>query len=140
MLLVENHMQPLNLFNEPKVTATAIYRFFTKLNNALYECLFLSLADVTSTYQSADQLAARRRYHQHINHLFHLAINEQQKYRQPPKLVTGSELVQQLQLKPSPTIGWLLQKIAEAQVEGTVTNQTQALALARELLKFHQHR
>lgn len=135
MLLVEKHMHPLNLYNEPKVTDTTIYRFFKNLHNSLYDCLLLSLADVTSTYQSTEQSKAQHQYQQYINHLLHLAINEQQKYLHPVKLVTGSDLIQQLDLKPSPIIGWLLQKITEGQVEGTVTTQAQALSLARRLLR-----
>lgn len=134
-LLVEKHMQPLNLYNESKITDTAIYRFFKNLHNNLYDCLLLSLADVTATYQSSGQWEAQQQYHKYINHLLHLAINQQKKYRHPVKLVTGSDLIHQLHLKPSPTIGWLLQKITEAQVEGTVTTPAQALNLARRLLR-----
>lgn len=130
LLLVAKHMQPLNLFNEPQATAAASYRFFKQVKDALFECLLLSLADVTATYQSTAQVG----YQQHINHLLHLAINEGHIYRHPPRLVDGHLLMQHLQLKPSPTVGWLLQKIAEAQVEGKVTTPAQGLALAEGLL------
>jgi tRNA nucleotidyltransferase (CCA-adding enzyme) len=52
----------------------------------------------------------------------------------PTPLVTGQDLMQQLQLVPSPQIGKLLAQLQLARAEGQINTRDQALALARELM------
>lgn len=52
----------------------------------------------------------------------------------PVALLTGRDLIAQLQLQPSPLIGQLLEAIQLAQAEGNVTNRAEALAFAQALL------
>lgn len=53
----------------------------------------------------------------------------------PQPLVTGNDLIQELNLKPSPIIGKLLAAIQVAQIESKVTTRQQALDLAFYLSK-----
>lgn len=52
----------------------------------------------------------------------------------PSPLLSGRDLMAQLQLSPSPTIGQLLEAIQLARAEGKVTTQVEALEFARTLL------
>jgi len=52
----------------------------------------------------------------------------------PTPLVTGKDLIKQLQLRPGPQIGHLLRQLQVAQAEETVTTTWEALALARTLV------
>ncbi|MEG6616566.1 HD domain-containing protein [Peptococcaceae bacterium 1198_IL3148] len=135
LTLVEYHMRPLALFNQPKVSAGAMYRLFSKLDNLINHCLLLSLADVTSTYLSTDNFEKLDQYRQYIGQMFHLAINEPEKYVHPPKLVTGHDLMQHLGLTSSKEVGQLLDEISLAQVEGLVQSREQALAYIKTKLK-----
>jgi len=54
---------------------------------------------------------------------------------QPPRLVTGHDLMEALGLRPGPTVGALLEALREAQATGEVKNREEALALARRLLE-----
>lgn len=54
----------------------------------------------------------------------------------PTPLVTGKDLIKQLQLCPGPQIGQLLRQLQVAQAEETVTTTQEALALARTLVDF----
>ncbi|VEP17936.1 tRNA nucleotidyltransferase/poly(A) polymerase [Hyella patelloides LEGE 07179] len=53
----------------------------------------------------------------------------------PQQLLTGNDLLQELQLQPSPIIGYLLTEIKIAHIEGKVSNKQEALEFASELLK-----
>lgn len=53
----------------------------------------------------------------------------------PQQLLTGNDLLQELQLQPSPIIGYLLTEIKIAHIEGKVSNKQEALEFARALLK-----
>ena len=52
----------------------------------------------------------------------------------PQLLVNGKDLMQALQIAPSPIIGELLNEIAIAQIEGKISTPTQAIELAANLL------
>lgn len=52
----------------------------------------------------------------------------------PTPLVTGKDLLKQLQLRPGPQIGHLLRQLQIAQAEETITTPQEALALARALI------
>ena len=52
----------------------------------------------------------------------------------PRQLITGKDLIQTLQLKPSPLIGYLLTEVSIARVEGKISNKKEALDFASQLL------
>ena len=49
-----------------------------------------------------------------------------------PQLITGNDLIDELQLKPSPLIGTLLTEVKIAYIEGKVTDKASAIAYARK--------
>jgi tRNA nucleotidyltransferase (CCA-adding enzyme) len=53
----------------------------------------------------------------------------------PQQLVTGNDLIQELKLKSSPLIGYLLTEIKIAHIEGKVKDKQQALEFAQLLLE-----
>ena len=53
----------------------------------------------------------------------------------PPLMIRGGELVQNLGLEPGPEVGRLLEIIREAQVVGEVSTPDEALTLARTAAK-----
>ncbi len=53
----------------------------------------------------------------------------------PQLLINGKDLMQALNIPPSPVVGELLNEIAIAQIEGKISNPSQAIALAANLLK-----
>jgi tRNA nucleotidyltransferase (CCA-adding enzyme) len=61
-------------------------------------------------------------------------INPQDLVAHPQPLVTGNDLMQALNLKPSPKIGELLTKIQIARIEEKISNADEAIAWARLLL------
>ena len=126
-LLIRQHMRPLWLYSQPKVTNTAKFRLYRDLGLYYAPCLMLSLADVTATYLSSGRLQEIKAYRRYIFDLLNCVF--------PPPLIDGSDLKEHLGLSASKTVGRLLQAVREAQAEGTVTTREQALELAAKLLK-----
>jgi len=56
----------------------------------------------------------------------------------PAPLLTGKDLIKQLQLRPGPQVGHLLKQLEIAQAEETITTPQEALALARALVEFEE--
>jgi hypothetical protein len=66
---------------------------------------------------------------------FILAQRFEKELTAPPRLVTGHDLMDALDLAPGPLLGRLLEAVQEAQAAGEVTTREQALALARQELE-----
>lgn len=62
-------------------------------------------------------------------------LDPQDPVAHPQPLVTGNDLLQALNLKPSPLIGKLLTELQVAQVESKINSVHQAIELARSILK-----
>lgn len=60
-------------------------------------------------------------------------LDPHNKIAHPQTLITGKDLIETLQLKPSPMIGTLLTEIQIAQGEGKIENREDALQFARDL-------
>lgn len=72
------------------------------------------------------------------NQLMYMLLN---RYSNPDDLVvyprcllTGKDLINSFDLKPSPIIGYLLEEIQIAQIEGKIKNQKEAIEFARDKL------
>ncbi len=52
---------------------------------------------------------------------------------EPPKLVSGEELIQLLGIEPGPRVSLILEKIHEAQIAGKVNRKEEAIQLARQI-------
>ena len=74
-----------------------------------------------------------------ITPLIERYLNPQDQIAHPQSLVTGKDLIQTLQLKPSPLIGKLLTEIQIAQGENKINNSEDALQFASYLLKYNCH-
>ncbi|MGB5712755.1 MAG: CCA tRNA nucleotidyltransferase [Waterburya sp.] len=57
----------------------------------------------------------------------------------PQSLVTGNDLIDQLNLKPSPVIGKLLTEIQIAQIESKISTPQQAINFANSILRSTEH-
>ena len=51
----------------------------------------------------------------------------------PPPLLTGHDVMAELELEPGPEVGRVLEGVREAQAAGEVRTRDEALALARRL-------
>ena len=62
-------------------------------------------------------------------------LNPQDKVAHPQPLVTGNDLLKELNIKPSPVIGKLLTQIQIACIEDKISNSNEAIQLAASLLE-----
>jgi hypothetical protein len=99
-------------------------------------------------FSLADRLAARgpavtqemiEREYDICAKLLDTFFNKSQLIAKPPKLVSGRTLIEQLGVEPGPRIGLLLDRIEEAQIEGTVTDKETALAYAKDLIDMFEN-
>jgi poly(A) polymerase len=131
--MVKEHLRPLQIAQDGPPSRRALYRYFRDTGEAAIDVLFLSLADHLAT------VGPRLDWDDWRGHLgvvsFILAQRFEKELTAPPRLVTGHDLMDALDLAPGPLLGRLLEAVQEAQAAGEVTTREQALALARQELE-----
>ncbi len=137
--IIRHHMRPSFLSHAEKgPSKKAIYRFFRDTGEAGVDICLLSLADVWATYGNT---LPQERWESQVDTVRTLLAawwEQPQQQVNPPALISGNDLVNDLELKPGPVIGNLLEAVKEAQVEGEVHSREEALKFVRKFLDSEQ--
>lgn len=132
--IIAGHMRPGHLAESSvPLSRRAIYRYYRVLGEAGPDVGLLALADHLATWGT--QLQAER-WARRLEIVATLMEHYFRRYTQtiaPPPLLTGDDLINELELKPGPAIGQILEAIREAQAAGEVRSRAEALALARSI-------
>jgi poly(A) polymerase len=133
--IIRNHMRPLFLANSGEMPSQrSVYRFFRDTGPAGVDICLLSLADTLATYGPT---LTQDRWADQLNVVRELLESwwERRKTRiDPPPLLRGSDLIDELNLEPGPVFSLILEFLHEAQVTDQIATRAEALALAREWL------
>ncbi|MBI3601014.1 MAG: HD domain-containing protein [Nitrospinae bacterium] len=124
--IVRNHMRPLLLSKENKVTNRAIFRFFKDTRRAgVFVCL-LSIADIHATRGSGifDDTAAD--IEGLVRRMIDFYLDDFVKQVDSP-LLSGDEVMERLGLKSGPDIGEILKEIEDRRAEGIISNKEEAI-------------
>ena len=146
---IAHHLRPGNLAAGGTVSDKAIYRFFRDIGANAVSLLLVCWSDHASylpekTFlrllkeglndpNTADLSSVRppdaRKTVRHLQ-VVHLLLKHHFKKPalvNPPKLVTGHDVIKALRLAPGPKIGEILEAVQEAQATGKISSRQQAL-------------
>ncbi len=133
--IIANHMRPQQLADaESGVTRRAAYRYFRDTQEAGVDVLLLALADHIATHGPDVQ---RERWERRIIAASKLLTEYWVRLAKdvaPPPLISGDDLMAELDLSPGKHIGELLEAIREAQAAGEIATRHDALELAKRTL------
>lgn len=131
-LMVRYHMRPTQLSAGGLPTPRAVYRYFRDTGEFGLDVLFLSLADHAAA--RGPELIPEQ-WRDHCATAAHLVRSRFEESRRvdPPRLVSGDDLMRVLGLPPGPEIGELLEQVREAQASGKLDTAEQALDYAAGL-------
>jgi len=129
--IVRHHLRPLHLSREGTVTASAKYRLFRDLGDAAHATLLHSWADLRATTGEEDPRFLR---HQgFVSELLRFYRTDFLPSKVSP-LLGGDDLMREFGLAPGPLLGFLLERLREAQATGIVGSREQALDCLRQHL------
>jgi poly(A) polymerase len=133
--IVNHHMRP-SLLSHPEESPSkmAIYRFFKDTGVAGVDICLLSLADVLATYGPTLPQERWDRHLQVVRSLLNAWWEDKDEKVLPPALVNGDDLISEFNISAGPMIGYVLESVREAQVDGQVRNRAEALELARKII------
>lgn len=127
--VIRNHMQVHMLVMHGKMPGRrSIYRFFRAAGEEGVDVCLLSLADVLATYRV---MLTGQHWLKELDvcrELLEAYWEKPEEAVQPPRLLTGSDLIEHFRLKPGPLLGRALEAVREAQAMGKVSDREQALS------------
>ena len=130
--VVLNHMRPLLLAAEGKVSRRATYHFFRDTGQAAFQAgiavALHALADHAATYPPEQGQTEGQALEDVVHYLITAFFEQQSQVVDPPLLLTGRDLMETFGLPQGPLIGTLLRRLKEAQAAGQVADKAAALA------------
>ncbi|MBF0331692.1 MAG: HD domain-containing protein [Candidatus Omnitrophica bacterium] len=132
--MVTFHLRPGYLSNFKRPSEKAVYRYFRDTKDNAVAIFLLSMADQQAT-RGALTTDYDVKHHEDI--CLPLIRRYFSKKKEMPlvRLLTGHDLIKELELEPGPLFARILLKIEEAQQLGKITTREEALALARKAAK-----
>ncbi len=135
-LVIRNHLRPISLAQSGKSPSRrAIFHYFRDCGEAGVDICLLSLADILATYGATLPQETWSRQVDLVRDLLESYWERTTELISPAILLTGDDLINELHIKPGPTIGNLLESIREAQAAGEVHTRQDAIILAQQLYK-----
>lgn len=132
---VAGHMRIHHLVDaQQEPGSRAVYHFHRDTGRASVDICLLSLADVWGTYA---QNLSMERWMGEVKMCWVMLEALWERREQavaPPRLISGSDLIQEFGLPPGPIIGRILETVREAQATGDVKDREGAILLARQYL------
>jgi len=129
--LVAEHLRPVQLAQVGEApTRRALYRFYRALGDAVPGVLLLALADAAASRGPSMTSEAWSRHVAYMNSLLVRSM-EEEGIVDPPRLLTGNDVMRELGMPAGPAIGKLLEALREAQAAGDVNDREAALAFVR---------
>jgi hypothetical protein len=117
-------------------TERAVFRYYRDLGDAALDTLYLNMADFLAArgpLLTPAEMAVQVRV---IGHILRVGPQRAEaKSTGRGGLLTGHDIMKELNLGPGPLVGRLLKAVAEAEAEGSVSTRTEALSLARNFLE-----
>jgi poly(A) polymerase len=109
----------------------AVYHFFRDTGGVGVEVVLLTLADTLATYGASLDVDTWQKHLEVSRELLECWWEKPEVSVNPPILLNGYDLQNELGLTPGPKIGELLANIREAQAEGKIQTRDQAMEMAR---------
>jgi tRNA nucleotidyltransferase/poly(A) polymerase len=139
-LIVRHHMRvhfhSNRLENEGKTPSRkAIYRFFRDAGEAGVDLILLALADTRAT---RGHTLSQETWSAALDICRIFLENYWEKPMEtvsPPRLLDGNEVMKELDLRPGPRVGIILEVVREAHATGKINTREEALTFARGWLK-----
>lgn len=136
--LVSRHMRPFFLSNvrrDGNLSLKACLKLLKVVQAELPGLFLLSMADSLAGKGVSSPDEMEREIADLFDHLEEIRENRMEPVRSMPPLLTGKDLIEELELAPGPLFRKILEYIEEEHMAGTISSRGEGLALARKFIK-----
>ena len=131
--MIKNHIYPSQLMTSQDVNEKAMTRYLRKLENNVIDNIILAKADRLSARGEVITDEIIESNIRNLDKLLEFYFSSLETLAPLPKLLDGNDVMQILNIKPSPKLGEILNTLHEAQLNGEVTTKEEAIAYIKNL-------
>lgn len=125
--MVKNHIYPSQVMCSPQITDKVMMRFVRKMDTNSVDNIILAMADRLSARGSEITEQIVERNINSLNMLLKFYLEARENLKPLPILLTGNDVMEILNIKPSPKLGEIMNALHEAQLSGDVMTREQAV-------------
>lgn len=131
--MIKYHIYPSHVVSNPEVNEKSYLRFVRKMDADAIDVIILAMAD---RFSAMGPEITEEIVNKNISNLqtlldFYLEIKD--KLQPLPKLLSGNEIMEILQLSPSPELGFIVKALLEAQLSGEVNTKDEAIKFIKSM-------
>ena len=131
--MIKNHIYPSQLMTSQDVNEKAMTRYLRKLENNVIDNIILAKADRLSARGEVITDEIIESNIRNLDKLLEFYFSSLETLAPLSKLLDGNDVMQILNIKPSPKLGEILNALHEAQLNGEVTTKEQAITYIKNL-------
>lgn len=131
--MVKYHIYPSHVVSALEINDKIYLRLIRKMENDVIDIVVLAMSDRLSArgVEITDEIVERNL--NNLKNLLDFYISVKEGIKPLPKLLSGEEIMHILNLKPSKTLGNVVKRLHEAQLEGNVNTKEEAIIFVKSL-------
>lgn len=131
--MIKYHIYPSHVMCSPQITEKIMMRFVRKMDKNSIDNIILAQADRLSARgpEITDEVVEKNI--NSLNMLLKFYLEARETLKPLPKLLSGNDVMQILQIKPSPKLGKIMEDLHEAQLSGDVLTKEQAVEFVKNI-------
>ena len=132
--MIKYHIYPSHVMTSPQITEKIMMRYVRKMDVSSIDAIILAQADRLSARgpEITDEIVERNI--NSLNMLLKFYIEVKDSLKPLPKLLSGNEVMEILNLKPSRKLGEIMDALHEAQISGDITTKEHAVEYIKTLM------
>ncbi len=132
--MIKYHIYPSHVMTSPQITEKIMMRYVRKMDTNSIDAIILAQADRLSARgpEITDQIVERNITS--LNMLLRFYLEARETLKPLPKLLSGNDVMQILNIKPSKRLGEIMNALHEAQISGDVITKEHAIEFVKNMI------
>lgn len=133
-LMIKYHIYPSHVMTSPQITEKIMMRYVRKMDSNSIDAIILAQADRLSARgpEITDEIVERNITS--LNMLLRFYLEARETLEPLPKLLSGNDVMDILNIKPSRQLGEIMEALHEAQISGDVITREHAVEFVKNLV------
>lgn len=131
--IIKYHIYPSHVISAPELTDKIFMRFIRKMDNEAIDVIIVAMADRLSArgVEITDEIVEKNI--SNLSSLLNFYLSVKDSLEPLPKLLSGEEIMEILNLRPSKELGKVIKSLKEAQLSGDISTKDDALEYIKKL-------
>lgn len=131
--IIKYHIYPSHVISAPELTDKIFMRFIRKMDNEAIDVIIVAMADRLSArgVEITDEIVEKNI--SNLSSLLNFYLSVKDSLEPLPKLLSGEEIMEILNLSPSKELGKVIKSLKEAQLSGDISTKDDAFEYIKKL-------